>query len=180
MFKIFRTHICWIYKMQHLEVSGAVRHTYMSFGSWSTNISLLNLIFVDMQHNLHFSSKKCHAFHNIIFFGVHKIFTFYVKAAGKFKFSALMLRGSKLGGGEIFCTRPDQPWDRPGPLYDGHRVFPGGKTARAWHWPTTLSSAKVKERAIPLLSLWALVACSRLNFTFIFTNSDTKGFIIVW
>ena len=26
MFKIFSTYICWIYKMQHLEFSGAVRH----------------------------------------------------------------------------------------------------------------------------------------------------------
>ena len=30
MFKIFCTYICWIiYKMQHLEVSGAVRHIYV-------------------------------------------------------------------------------------------------------------------------------------------------------
>ena len=30
MFKIFCTYICWItYKMQHLEVSGAVRHIYI-------------------------------------------------------------------------------------------------------------------------------------------------------
>jgi hypothetical protein len=34
MFKIFSTYICWIniYKMQHLEVSGAVRPIYMSLG----------------------------------------------------------------------------------------------------------------------------------------------------
>ena len=28
VFKMFCTYICWIYKMQHLEVSGAVRHIY--------------------------------------------------------------------------------------------------------------------------------------------------------
>ena len=32
MFKIFSTYICWIYKMQRLEVSGAVRPMYRSLG----------------------------------------------------------------------------------------------------------------------------------------------------
>ena len=32
MFKIFSTYICWTYKMQHLEVSGAVRPIYGSLG----------------------------------------------------------------------------------------------------------------------------------------------------
>ena len=44
--------------------------------------------------------------------------------------------GSNLGGGEIFRTRPDRPWDPPSLLYDGYRVFPGGKAAGAW-WPPT-------------------------------------------
>ena len=35
-------------------------------------------------------------------------------------------------GGEIFRTRPDQPWDLPSLLYNGYRVFPGGKAAVAW------------------------------------------------
>jgi hypothetical protein len=30
-------------------------------------------------------------------------------------------------GGEIFCTCPDWPWWPPSPLYNGYRVFPGGK-----------------------------------------------------
>ena len=29
--------------------------------------------------------------------------------------------------GEIFRTRPDRPWSQPSLLYNGHRVFPGGK-----------------------------------------------------
>jgi hypothetical protein len=33
------------------------------------------------------------------------------------------------GGGEIFRTRPDQPWGPPSLLYNGYQVFPGGK------WP---------------------------------------------
>jgi len=31
------------------------------------------------------------------------------------------------GGGKIFHTCPDQPWGPPSLLYNGHRVFPGGK-----------------------------------------------------
>ena len=56
--------------------------------------------------------------------------------------------------GEIFRTRPDRPWGPPSLLYNGYRVFPGGKAAGAWSW---------KGRAIPLLTLWAFVACYREN-----------------
>jgi len=35
-------------------------------------------------------------------------------------------------GGEIFRTRPDRPWDPSSFLYNGYRVFPGGKAAGAW------------------------------------------------
>jgi hypothetical protein len=34
--------------------------------------------------------------------------------------------------GEIFRTRPDRSWDPPSLLYNGCRVFPGGKAAREW------------------------------------------------
>jgi len=30
-------------------------------------------------------------------------------------------------GGEIFRTCPDRPWGPPNVLYNGYRVFPGGK-----------------------------------------------------
>jgi len=48
----------------------------------------------------------------------------------------------------------------------GTGSFQGVKLPRrnADHPPP--SSAEVKERAVPLLPLWAYVACSRLNFTF--------------
>ena len=49
-------------------------------------------------------------------------------------------------GGEIFRTRPDRPWSSPSLLYNGYRVFPGGKAAGAWRWPPTRSNAEVKER----------------------------------
>jgi len=34
--------------------------------------------------------------------------------------------------GEIFRTRPDRPGGPPSLLYNGYRVFPGGKAAGAW------------------------------------------------
>jgi hypothetical protein len=37
------------------------------------------------------------------------------------------VRGSNPGGGEIFRTCPDRPWGPPSLLYNGYRVFPGGK-----------------------------------------------------
>ena len=47
------------------------------------------------------------------------------------------VRGSNPGGGEIFHTHPDWPWGLPSLLYNGYRVFPGGKAAGAWCWPPT-------------------------------------------
>ena len=37
------------------------------------------------------------------------------------------VRGSNAGDGEIFHACPDRPWDPTSPLYNGYRVFPGGK-----------------------------------------------------
>ena len=33
------------------------------------------------------------------------------------------VRGSKSGGGEIFCTNPDQPWGPPSLLCNKYGVF---------------------------------------------------------
>jgi hypothetical protein len=41
------------------------------------------------------------------------------------------VRGSNPDGGEIFRTCPDRPWGPPSLLYNGYRVFPGGKAAEA-------------------------------------------------
>jgi hypothetical protein len=41
----------------------------------------------------------------------------------------LEIRGSNPGVGEIFRTRPDRPWGPPTLLYNGYRVFPGGKAS---------------------------------------------------
>jgi hypothetical protein len=42
------------------------------------------------------------------------------------------VRGSNPGGGEIFRTRPDRPWDAPSLLYNGYWISPGGTAAGAW------------------------------------------------
>jgi hypothetical protein len=39
--------------------------------------------------------------------------------------------GIESGWGEIFRTRPDRPWGLPRLIYNGYRVFPGGKAAGA-------------------------------------------------
>jgi hypothetical protein len=55
-------------------------------------------------------------------------------------------RWSNPGGGEIFRTLPDRPWGPLNLLYNGYRVFPGGKVAWTWRWLPTPCSAEIKER----------------------------------
>ena len=47
-------------------------------------------------------------------------------------------------------------------IYNGYRVFPGGKAAGAWRWTPTPSQCRGHES---LLTLWASVACYRENLT---------------
>ena len=58
------------------------------------------------------------------------------------------VRGSNPGGGgEIFRTRPGRPWGTTQPSVQWvPGIFPEGKAAGAWCWPSTPSSAEVKER----------------------------------
>ena len=54
--------------------------------------------------------------------------------------------GSSPGGGEIFRIRPDLPWGPPSLLYNGYRVFPGGKERPGRDAdPSPPSSAVVKK-----------------------------------
>jgi hypothetical protein len=82
------------------------------------------------------------------------------------------VRGSNPGGGDIFCTCPDRPWDPPSLLYNGYRVFPGVKAAGDWRWPPTPSSAEVKEKV--KLYLYSPSGPSRpvLGWTFTLKPAD--------
>ena len=54
--------------------------------------------------------------------------------------------GSNPGGCEIFRTCPDRPWGPPSLLYNGYRVFPGGKERPGCDAdPSLPSSAVVKK-----------------------------------
>ena len=82
--------------------------------------------------------------------------------------------GSNPGGGEIFLTCPDRPWDLPSLLYNVYRVFPGSKErlGRDAEPHPLLVPWSRKRRAIPLLPLWAVrpvqspSACTRVHFTY--------------
>ena len=66
-------------------------------------------------------------------------------------------------GGEIF-RRQHRPWGPPSLLYNGYRVFPGGrKRPERDVDPSPPSSAEVQKqsRAIPLLSLRAFVTYTK-------------------
>ena len=84
-----------------------------------------------------------------------------------------MVRGSDLGGGEIFRTCPDRPWGPPSLLYKGYRLFPGGKERplRDADPSPLLVPWSRKSRAIALLPVWAvwpvqsLSVCARVHFT---------------
>jgi len=59
--------------------------------------------------------------------------------------TALTVRGSNPGGGEIFRTRPDRPCGPPSVLCNGYQVFSDGKATGVWRWPSTPSIAEVKR-----------------------------------
>jgi len=55
--------------------------------------------------------------------------------------------GIEFRWGEIFRTSPDRPWGPPSLLYNGYRVFPGGKVRPGRDAdPSPHSSAEVKNR----------------------------------
>jgi hypothetical protein len=57
------------------------------------------------------------------------------------------VQGSNPGGDEIFRAYPDRPWVPPSLLYNGYRVFPGGKKRPGRDAdPLTLSSSVGHER----------------------------------
>ena len=97
------------------------------------------------------------------------------------------VRGSNPGRGEIFRTFPDRPWGPRSLLYNGYRVFPGGKERPgrdADPSPPSSAVVMIKGRAIPLLPLWAvrpvqsLSACTRVTFAFtlLVPSTDENSF----
>ena len=72
------------------------------------------------------------------------------------------VRGSKPGGSEILRTCPDRPWGPPSILYNGYRVFPGGKERPGRDAdPTPPSSAVVmKEQSYTSTPRMGRTACT--------------------
>jgi len=63
--------------------------------------------------------------------------------------------------GTRFSARPERPWGPPSPLYNGYRVFPGGRGGRGvglTPQPPSSAEGPRKCRAIGLLTLRACVA----------------------
>ena len=54
------------------------------------------------------------------------------RAVGIATWYGLAVRESNPVGVNIFRIRPDRPWGPPSLLYNGYRIFPGGKAAGAW------------------------------------------------
>jgi hypothetical protein len=94
------------------------------------------------------------------------------------------VQGSNPGGDEIFCTCPDQPCGPPSLLYIGYQIsFPGLKQPGHGvdHPPWSSAEVKKKSSAIPLLPLWAFVACYRVNFTYTFwTPGRNPNLSLCW
>jgi hypothetical protein len=70
---------------------------------------------------------------------------------------------SNPGGGEIFRTYPDRLRGPPSLLFNGYRVFPGGKGGRGMMLTThpLLVPRLRKSRAITPLTLWVLLGLLR-------------------
>ena len=58
--------------------------------------------------------------------------------------------------GDILRTCPDRPWDPSSLLYNGYRIFPGGKKrpGRAAEHSPPLVPRSWRSRVIPLPTLW--------------------------
>ena len=80
------------------------------------------------------------------------------------------IRGSNPFGGEILRTSPDRPWGQPNLLYNGCRVFPGGKERPGRDAvPSPPSSAVVKKgESYTSTPPMDRTACTRVTFAFTF------------
>jgi hypothetical protein len=102
------------------------------FGKYQFSIALLFCDdFVRMSTVMEFSFVSLSSLSNCI---KHLYFlSLYVRFTHLHYANVGWVRGANPGGGEIFRTCPDRPWGSPSLLlYNGYRVFPGGKAAGAW------------------------------------------------
>ena len=87
---------------------------------------------------------------------------------------------SNPGGVEIFRTCQNRPWGPPSLLYNGYRIFPGGKVRpeRDSDPSPLLVPRSRKSRGIHLLPLWAVrpiqshIACTRVYFFLVHITSN--------
>ena len=116
---------------------------------------------------------------------------YYIRGKYKQKISLYYVnkskvRGSNPGAGEIFRTCPDRPWGPLSLLYNGYRVFAGGKErpGRDADPSSLLVPWSRKGRAIPLLPLRAVRPVQSLNthkmvhFTFTFLSQYANVFLM--
>lgn len=80
--------------------------------------------------------------------------------------------GDRTRWGEVFRTRPNQPWGATSLLYNGHLQQQGRSFD---HPPTTSAAVKGNSRAVPLLHFWDIVACYMANFTLLTVNTELFG-----
>ena len=148
-----------------------VVHTNIQAGRWIFLISPVQFICYRRYKPVSFLSCSSFVFQNALSCYVGPVAQSVQRLA-----TVWTVRGSNAGGDEIFRTSPHQPWGPPSLLYNGYRVFPGGKE-RSWRDADPsplLVPLSWNRRAIPLLPLWAvrpvqsLSACTRVTFTFTF------------
>jgi len=86
------------------------------------------------------------------------------------------VRGSNPGGGRFSTPLQTGPGAHLASYTKGTGSFPSVKLpGRGIDHPPHLTPRLKKERAIPLLPLWAIVACYRVSVTFAFTCLPVKG-----
>jgi hypothetical protein len=84
--------------------------------------------------------------------------------------------------GRVFSHTSRPALGPPSLLYNGYRVFPGGKAVGAWCWPPTRSSVEVENELYLYSPSRPLLVCYRVTFTFILfycvTCATCFGFFI--
>jgi len=67
--------------------------------------------------------------------------------------------------GEIFRTCSDRPWGPPSLLYNGYRVFPGGKERSGRDSDPSPPSSAMLKKEWAVRPVQSLSVCTRVHFT---------------